>query len=69
MSKINHRNAVKSLSVLPVDCQYLYQIGIQVFNDNGQNPEIYKELCDNLKNITTDMLKSLEEIKSLIPQG
>lgn len=67
MSKLNNRDAVKNLSALNVDCQYVYQIGLQVFNYAGTNPDEFKELCANFRNVTDDIATELEAIRKLIP--
>jgi len=66
MSKLANRSAIKNLTTLNVDCQYLYQIGLQLFNDNKDNPEASKELNINFKTICDDVTAELEEVKKLI---
>ena len=67
MSKFSNREVIKNLSNLNVDCQYAYQIGLQVFNYNGKGTEEYKELCTNLKKVCEDIKVQLESITSSTP--
>jgi hypothetical protein len=67
MSKFSNREVIKNLSNLNVDCQYAYQVGLQVFSYNGQNPEEHKELCVNFKKVCDDIKVELESVTSLIP--
>lgn len=69
MSKIANRTAVKSLTNLTTDCQYLSQIGLQLFNDNGQNPDTFNELVSNFKTIHQDLVVALDDVRSLIPSN
>ena len=67
MSKFSNREVIKNLSNLNVDCQYAYQVGLQVFNYNGQNPEEHQELCADLRKVCADITIELESITSSIP--
>lgn len=67
MSKLSNRDAIKNLSSLNIDCQYVYQIGLKIFNFDGQHVEERRELCDNFKGACDDIVKELEAVKKLIP--
>lgn len=67
MSSFSNREVLKNLSNLNVDCQYAYQLGLQVFNYTGKNPDEYEELCVNLKKVCDDIKIELESVTSLIP--
>lgn len=65
MSKLDQRNAIKSLSNLNYDCQYVYKIGLEIFNDKGENPQLIQSLCAEIETICNDLEIALKEIRKL----
>jgi hypothetical protein len=67
MSKLLNREILKDLSNIHVDCQYAYQIGLQIVNSTNLTPEEYADLCVSFEQICEDISRELESIKKLIP--
>lgn len=69
MSKLDHRTAVKNLSNLNVDAQYVYKLGLELFNDDGKNQEAFKYLAEQVGIICNELEESLTEIRKLVPKN
>jgi hypothetical protein len=67
MSKLYNRDAIKNLSNLHVDCQYAYQIGTRLVNNENIAAEEYDELCGHFRRICDDITDELESVKMLLP--
>lgn len=62
-----NREALKLLSAINIDSNFVYQNGNQIFNYNSLSPEDFAAKCTAVRAAITDLTSELASLEALIP--
>lgn len=64
--KIN-TDSLKTIQSLVIECQFIQQLGLEVFNNIGTVSPEYGEICDALRDSCDKLAHDIETLKLKIP--
>jgi hypothetical protein len=64
--KIN-TDSLKTIQSLVIECQFIQQLGLEVFNNIGTVSPEYAEICDALRGSCGKLATDIEKLKSEVP--
>lgn len=64
--KIN-TDSLKTIQSLVIECQFIQQLGLEVFNNIGTLSPEYAEICEALRGSCDKLAHDIEELRTKVP--